>query len=87
MGLGRMGLGYFEETGFIDMASGILIVQEAGGFVIDWLGRGPEIYERTYTLIVANAATQVYLIERLRGVPPIMPHKARLYSFIRADGV
>jgi myo-inositol-1(or 4)-monophosphatase len=62
--------GYYEETGFIDTAGGILIVQEAGGIVTDWWGRGPEVYERTGTLIVANAATHAYLIERLRGLPP-----------------
>lgn len=65
--------GYYEETGFIDTAGGILIVQEAGGIVTDWWGRGPEVYERTGTLIVANAATHAYLIERLRGVPPKDP--------------
>lgn len=62
--------GYYEETGFIDTAAGILLVQEAGGIVTDWWGRGPEVYERTGTLIVANAATHAYLIERLRSVPP-----------------
>lgn len=62
--------GYFEETGFVDTAAGILLVQEAGGIVTDWWGRGPEVYEKTGTLIVANAATHAYLIERLHGVQP-----------------
>lgn len=61
--------GYFEETGFIDTAGGILLVEEAGGIVTDWWGRGPDIYEKTGTLIVANAATHAYLIEHLRHVP------------------
>lgn len=65
--------GYYEETGFVDTAAGILLVEEAGGIVTDWWGRGPEIYERTGTLIVANAATHAYLLERLRGVPPKNP--------------
>nr|WP_247748954.1 MULTISPECIES: inositol monophosphatase family protein [unclassified Rhizobium] len=34
--MGRIGLRYFEETGFIDTAGGILIIQEAGGIVTDW---------------------------------------------------
>ncbi|GGG20101.1 MULTISPECIES: inositol monophosphatase [Rhizobium] len=62
--------GYYEETGFVDTAAGILIVQEAGGIVTDWWGRGPEVYEKTGTLIVANPATHAYLLERLRGAPP-----------------
>lgn len=62
--------GYYEETGFIDTAAGILLVQEAGGLVTDWWGRGPEVYEKTGTLIVANAATHAYLMEHLRGAPP-----------------
>lgn len=61
--------GYFEETGFVDTAAGILLVEEAGGVVTDWWGRGPDIYERTGCLIVANAATQAFLIEQLRDVP------------------
>ncbi|MCZ7500231.1 inositol monophosphatase [Agrobacterium tumefaciens] len=61
--------GYYEETGFVDTAAGILLVQEAGGIVTDWWGRGPEFYEKTGTLIVANAATHAYLMEHLRGVP------------------
>ncbi|BCP52299.1 inositol monophosphatase [Kaistia sp. 32K] len=65
--------GYYEETGFIDTAAGILLVQEAGGIVTDWWGRGPEVYEKTGTLIVANPATHAYLLERLRDVPPKDP--------------
>ncbi len=62
--------GYYEETGFIDTAAGILLVQEAGGIVTDWWGRGPDVYEKTGTLIVANPATHAYLIEHLRTAPP-----------------
>ncbi|MEB2845168.1 inositol monophosphatase [Rhizobiales bacterium RZME27] len=62
--------GYYEETGFIDTAAGILLVQEAGGIVTDWWGRGPDVYERTGTLIVANAATHAYLMEHLEKAPP-----------------
>jgi myo-inositol-1(or 4)-monophosphatase len=61
--------GYFEETGFADTAAGILMVQEAGGIVTDWWGRGPEVYERTGTLIVANPPTHRFLIEQLQAVP------------------
>jgi myo-inositol-1(or 4)-monophosphatase len=61
--------GYFEETGFADTASGILFVEEAGGVVTDWWGRGPDIYERTGCLVVANAATHAYLLDHLRDVP------------------
>jgi myo-inositol-1(or 4)-monophosphatase len=66
--MGRL-TGYFEETGFSDTAVGILCVQEAGGVVTDWWGRGPEIYEQTGTLIIANAATHAYLLEHLKDVP------------------
>ncbi|WP_417309065.1 inositol monophosphatase family protein [Devosia sp.] len=66
--MGRL-TGYYEETGFIDTAAGILMVEEAGGVVTDWWGRGPEVYERTGTLIVANPATHAYLMEKLRDVP------------------
>lgn len=65
--------GYYEETGFIDTAAGILLVEEAGGIVTDWWGRGPEIYERTGCLVVANAATHKYLLDHLRDVPPKEP--------------
>ena len=66
--MGRL-TGYFEETGFVDTAPGILMVQEAGGIVTDWWGRGPEAYERTGALIVANEATHAFLIEKFRDVP------------------
>ena len=66
--LGRL-TGYFEETGFLDTAAGILLVQEAGGIVTDWWGRGPDVYERTGTLIVANKATHAFLLDKLKDVP------------------
>lgn len=66
--MGRL-TGYYEETGFVDTAAGILLVEEAGGVVTDWWGRGPEFYERTGTLIVANKATHAYLLEHLKDVP------------------
>jgi myo-inositol-1(or 4)-monophosphatase len=66
--MGRL-TGYYEETGFVDTAAGILFVQEAGGIVTDWWGRGPQIYERTGCLIVANAATHAYLLDKLKDVP------------------
>lgn len=66
--MGRL-TGYFEETGFVDTAAGILLVEEAGGVVTDWWGRGPEFYERTGALIVANRATQAYLLDKLKDVP------------------
>jgi myo-inositol-1(or 4)-monophosphatase len=73
--MGRL-TGYYEETGFVDTAAGILFVQEAGGIVTDWWGRGPEVYERTGCLIVANPATHAYLLDKLKDVPmknPIPP--------------
>ena len=66
--MGRL-TGYYEETGFVDTAAGILLVEEAGGVVTDWWGRGPEFYERTGCLIVANAATHAYLLDQLKDVP------------------
>ncbi|MFO1209065.1 MAG: inositol monophosphatase family protein [Amaricoccus sp.] len=57
--------GYFEESGLVDWAVGVLLVEEAGGIVTDWWGRGPEVYERTGTVIVANAATHTFLIDML----------------------
>lgn len=65
--------GYYEETGFVDTAAGILLVEEAGGIVTDWWGRGPEVFERTGVLIVANPATHAYLLEHLRAVPQKNP--------------
>lgn len=61
--------GYFEESGLIDWAVGVLLVEEAGGVVTDWWGRGPEYYERTGTVIVANKATHAFLIEQLKSAP------------------
>lgn len=61
--------GYFEESGLVDWAVGVLLVEEAGGIVSDWWGRGPEVYERTGTVIVANPATHAYLIGKLADAP------------------
>lgn len=66
--MGRL-TGYFEETGFVDTATGILLVEEAGGIVTDWWGRGPEVFERTGCLVVANPATHAYLLDHLKDVP------------------
>jgi myo-inositol-1(or 4)-monophosphatase len=66
--MGRL-TGYFEETGFSDTAAAILMVQEAGGIVTDWWGRGPDHYERTGSLLVANKATHAYLLDRLASAP------------------
>ena len=66
--MGRL-TGYFEETGFTDTAAAILMVEEAGGVVTDWWGRGPDHYERTGSLIVANPATHAYLLDRLASAP------------------
>jgi len=65
--------GYFEETGFGDTAAGILMVTEAGGIVTDWWGRGPEYYESTGAMIVANPATHAFLLEQLKDVPKKNP--------------
>ena len=61
--------GYFEESGLVDWAVGVLLVEEAGGVVTDWWGRGPEVYEKTGMVIVANAATHAFLIEMLKDAP------------------
>jgi myo-inositol-1(or 4)-monophosphatase len=61
--------GYFEESGLVDWAVGVLLVEEAGGVVTDWWGRGPEVYEKTGTVIVANAATHAFLLEMLKDAP------------------
>ena len=61
--------GYFEESGLVDWAVGVLLVEEAGGVVTDWWGRGPEIYEKTGCIIAANRATHAYLIDKLRHAP------------------
>lgn len=61
--------GYFEESGLVDWAVGVLLVEEAGGVVTDWWGRGPEFYERTGCVIAANPATHAYLLDKLRDAP------------------
>jgi len=61
--------GYFEESGLIDWAVGVLLVEEAGGVVTDWWGRGPDFYEKTGCVIVANKATHAYLLEQLKDAP------------------
>lgn len=65
--------GYFEQTGFVDTAAGILLVEEAGGIVTDWWGRGPEYFEKSGLLIVANRATHAFLLSKLSGVEPPRP--------------
>lgn len=65
--------GYYEETGFVDTAAGILLVEEAGGMVTDWWGRGPEMFERTGVLIVANRATHAFLLSQLCLAPEKNP--------------
>jgi myo-inositol-1(or 4)-monophosphatase len=65
--------GYFEETGFVDTAAGLLMVEEAGGIVTDWWGRGPEIYVKTGALIVGNPASHSYLLAHMKNVPPKDP--------------
>ncbi len=61
--------GYFEESGLVDWAVGVLLVQEAGGIVTDWWGRGPEVYEKTGCVIAANPATHAYLLDKLKDAP------------------
>ncbi len=61
--------GYFEESGLVDWAVGVLLVQEAGGIVTDWWGRGPEFYEKSGMVIVANKATHAWLIDQLKDAP------------------
>jgi myo-inositol-1(or 4)-monophosphatase len=61
--------GYYEESGLVDWAVGVLLVQEAGGIVTDWWGRGPEHYERSGCVIVANQATHAYLLDKLKDAP------------------
>ncbi|MFO1141232.1 MAG: inositol monophosphatase [Amaricoccus sp.] len=61
--------GYFEESGLVDWAVGVLLVEEAGGIVTDWWGRGPEVYERSGTVIAANPATHAFLLEMLADAP------------------
>lgn len=61
--------GYFEETGFVDTAAGLLMVEEAGGIVTDWWGRGPETYVKSGALIVGNPACHAFLMEHLKSAP------------------
>jgi myo-inositol-1(or 4)-monophosphatase len=61
--------GYFEESGLVDWAVGVLLVEEAGGIVTDWWGRGPEHFEKSGMVIAANPATHAYLLEQLRAAP------------------
>jgi myo-inositol-1(or 4)-monophosphatase len=61
--------GYFEESGLVDWAVGVLLVEEAGGVVTDWWGRGPEVYERTGMIVAANPATHAYLLNQLADAP------------------
>lgn len=61
--------GYFEESGLVDWAVGVLLVEEAGGVVTDWWGRGPEFYERSGAVIVANRECHAYLLEKLKDAP------------------
>jgi myo-inositol-1(or 4)-monophosphatase len=61
--------GYFEESGIVDWAVGVLLVEEAGGIVTDWWGRGPEFYEKSGAIIAANPATHAYLLEKLKDAP------------------
>ncbi len=61
--------GYFEESGLLDWAVGVLLIEEAGGVVTDWWGRGPEFYEKTGAIIAANPACHAYLLEQLKDAP------------------
>jgi myo-inositol-1(or 4)-monophosphatase len=61
--------GYFEESGLVDWAVGVLLVEEAGGIVTDWWGRGSEFYEKSGCIIAANPATHAYLLDKLRDAP------------------
>jgi myo-inositol-1(or 4)-monophosphatase len=65
--------GYFEESGLVDWAVGVLLVEEAGGIVTDWWGRGPALYEKTGTVIVANPAAHAFLIDMLADAPRKQP--------------
>ena len=61
--------GYYEESGLVDWAVGVLLVQEAGGIVTDWWGRGAEFYEKTGCIIAANRPTHAYLLDKLKDAP------------------
>jgi myo-inositol-1(or 4)-monophosphatase len=83
--MGRL-TGYFEETGFVDTAAGILLVEEAGGVVTDWWGRGPQYFERTGALIVANRATHAFLLDQLKDVPIRDPTSSEVEEVKRSAG-
>lgn len=62
--------GYFEgPTGLIDFAVGVLLVQEAGGIVTDFWGRGREHWEDNATLVAGSPAGHAFLLERVRSTP------------------
>lgn len=61
--------GYYEQSGLVDWAVGVLLVEEAGGVVTDWWGRGPESYESSGIVIVANEATHAFLLNQLQEAP------------------
>lgn len=66
--MGRLS-GYFEESGLVDWAVGVLLVQEAGGIVTDWWGRGPAHFEKSGMVIVANPAAHAWLLDQLKDAP------------------
>lgn len=68
--------GYFEESGLVDWAVGVLLAEEAGAVVSDWWGRGPEVYDRTGAVIVANPACHAFLLEQLKDAPRKDPRGA-----------
>ena len=45
------------------------MVEEVGGLVTDWWGRGPDHFERNGVLLVANPATHAFLRQHLDAVP------------------
>jgi len=61
--------GYYEQSGLVDWAVGVLLVEEAGGVVTDWWGRGPAFYEKSGIVIVANKATHAFLLDQLKDAP------------------
>lgn len=66
--MGRL-TGYFEESGLVDWAVGVRLVEEVGGVVTDWRGRGAAHYERSGRVIAANPSTHAYLLAALREAP------------------
>jgi myo-inositol-1(or 4)-monophosphatase len=61
--------GYYEQSGLVDWAVGVLLIEEAGGVVTDWWGRGPEHYDRSGVVAVGNPACHAYLLEQLGDTP------------------